>query len=171
LSGCGKTFVTNQHLQSDQVALTVRLRSDVERKRLVGLESTGRSGSAVGEGIYTPQEHVRTYARLHELSGLLLGAGCSVIVDATFLQRADRDAFRALAQAHGATFAILAPQADSAQLRGRILARSALGTDASEATLEVLAHQMRSMEPLGAEELPWVLPASGQAQGQNGDVV
>jgi len=171
LSGCANTFVTNQLLQSDQVALTVRLRSDVERKRLVGLESTGRSGSAVGEGIYTPQEHERTYARLIELSQLLLGAGCSVIVDATFLQRADRDAFSTLAQAHGAAFAILAPQADPDQLRERILARNALGTDASEATLEVLAHQMRTLEPLGAEELHWVLPASGPAQGQNGDVV
>jgi len=171
LSGCGKTFVTNQILQSDHAALTVRVRSDVERKRLSELDMAGHSGSAVGEGIYTPQEHERTYARLYELGGLLLGAGCSVIVDATFLQRADRDVFRALAQAHGATFAVLAPQADSALLRERIQSRGAEGTDASEATLDVLAHQMRSMEPLGADELPWVLRDSSPAQGQDGDVV
>jgi aminoglycoside phosphotransferase family enzyme/predicted kinase len=171
LSGCGKTFVTNQLLQSDHAALIVRVRSDVERKRLSGLSSAGRSGSAMGEGIYTPQEHERTYNRLFELSQLLLVAGCSVIVDATFLQRADRNAFRALTQMHGAAFAILAPQADPAQLRDRILARNALGTDASEATLDVLAHQLGSMEPLGADELPRVLPASVPAQGQDGDVV
>ncbi len=171
LSGCGKTFVTNQMLQSDHAALTVRVRSDVERKRLFGLNSTGHSGSAVGDGIYTPMEHERTYARLLELSQLLLGAGCSVIVDATFLQRADRDVFRALAQAHGAAFAILAPQADPADLRERIRARNSVGLDASEATLDVLAHQMRSMEPLDADELPWVLQDSSPTQSQDGDVV
>jgi predicted kinase len=86
------------------------------------------------------------------MADVLLRAGWSVIVDATFLKRADRDAFRVLARETGATFNILAPHAPTEVLRARILARNALQRDASEATLEVLEHQLQTLEPLGPEE-------------------
>ncbi|MDO9196416.1 bifunctional aminoglycoside phosphotransferase/ATP-binding protein [Rhodoferax sp.] len=152
LSGCGKTVVSSELLQHDPHASTLRLRADVERKRLFGLAPTAHSGSSTNAGIYAPDAHALTYGRLCQLADLLLRAGWSVIVDATFLKRADRDDFRALARDAGAAFGILAPQATPAQLRERILARSAIGRDASEATLEVLAQQMRTVEPLGTDE-------------------
>jgi hypothetical protein len=68
------------------------------------------------------------------------------------LKRADRDAFHGLAQQMGAGFSILAPQASPGQLRQRIVARSAAGHDASEATLAVLAQQMKVIEPLAPDE-------------------
>jgi predicted kinase len=73
-------------------------------------------------------------------------------VDATFLKRADRDSFRALAGRAGAEFSILAPEATAGQLRERILARQVQGQDASEATLDVLARQLRVIEPLTHQE-------------------
>ena len=152
LSGCGKTVASDQVLQSDPHAATLRLRSDIERKRLFGLAGEARSGAAPDAGIYAADAHGRTYRRLHDLAGMLLRAGWSVIVDATFLKRADRDAFRALAQEAGAAFAILAPRATPQQMRDRIAARNALGRDASEATSDVLAQQMRTIEPLQADE-------------------
>ncbi|MDO8448141.1 MAG: AAA family ATPase [Rhodoferax sp.] len=152
LSGCGKTVVSSELLQHDRHASTLRLRADVERKRLFGLAAGAHSGSSTNAGIYAPDAHALTYGRLRELAEMLLRAGWSVIVDATFLRRADRDDFRALARDAGAAFGILAPQATPAQLRERILARSASGRDASEATLEVLAQQMRTVEPLGPDE-------------------
>lgn len=158
LSGCGKTVVSDQWLQSDPQASTLRLRSDVERKRLFGLERAARSGAALDGGIYASDAHGRIYGHLHTQAESLLRAGWSVIVDATFLKRADRDRFAALARQVGADFAILAPQATPAQLRERILARSAQGRDASEATLEVLAQQMRVVEPLQADEGPVITP-------------
>ena len=102
LSGCGKTVASSQLLQSDPQASTLRLRSDVERKRLFGLASTARSGSTTNAGIYAPDAHALAYGRLRELAAMLLRAGWSVIVDATFLKRADRDAFRVLARETGA---------------------------------------------------------------------
>ncbi len=152
LSGCGKTVASSQLLQSDPQASTLRLRSDVERKRLFGLASTAPSGSPAGGGIYDADAQVRTYARLHALAALLLRAGWSVIVDATFLKRAQRDAFRALATGLGLRFGILAPEATPGQLQERIQARQAQGHDASEATLPVLERQMRALEPLDAQE-------------------
>jgi len=157
LSGCGKSVASAALLQSDPAAATLRLRSDVERKRLFGLAGSARSGSTLNAGIYAPDAHARTYGHLLEMAQGMLGAGWSVIVDATFLKRADRDAFRALAQDTGAAFGILAPQATPAQLRERILARGALGLDASEATLAVLAQQMQAIEPLGPDELACVV--------------
>jgi aminoglycoside phosphotransferase family enzyme/predicted kinase len=152
LSGCGKTVVSNELLQSDVSASTIRVRSDVERKRLHGLAATQHSGSATNAGIYAGDVHLHTYAHLRDVAGMLLHAGWSVVVDATFLKRADRDAFRTLARGLGVAFSILAPQATPAQLRERILARSAHGGDASEATLDVLEQQMRTLEPLGPDE-------------------
>ncbi len=159
LSGCGKTAATSQLLQSDLHACTLRVRSDVERKRLFGLAAGERSGAGVSGGIYAPDAHRRTYRRLHELAGMLLHAGWSVIVDATFLKRADRAAFQHLARDCGAAYSILAPVATPAQLHERNLARQASGKDASEANLEVLQAQMRSIEPLDLDERPYRLAA------------
>jgi len=153
LSGCGKTVASDALLQSDPQAVTLRLRSDVERKRLFGLAPSAASGSGVDGGIYAADAHERTYTHLREQAKSLLQAGWSVVVDAAFLKRADRDAFSSLAQQMGAVFSILAPQANPEELRQRILARSAAGHDASEATLAVLAQQMQSIEPLEPDEM------------------
>ncbi|MDD2883038.1 MAG: AAA family ATPase [Rhodoferax sp.] len=155
LSGCGKTVASNALLQNNSHAAMLRLRSDVERKRLFGLASTVHSGSGLDAGIYTADAHARTYAHLRAWAAGLLAAGWSVIVDAAFLRRADRDSFRTLAREAGAAFSILAPQASPEQLRERILARQALGADASEATLDVLAQQMKTLQPLTKDEPVW----------------
>ena len=159
LSGCGKTVATDALLQSDPDAATLRLRSDVQRKQLFGLAPGAASGSGVGAGIYAADAHERTYSHLRDQAALLLQAGWSVVVDAAFLKRADRDAFRALARQLGAGFRILAPQATPEQLRERILARHAAGQDASEATLAVLARQMQTIEPLGPDEMKFTSPS------------
>ena len=153
LSGCGKTVASSQMLQSDRQACTLRLRSDVERKRLFGLVSGARSGADMNAGIYAGDASVRTYALLRRRAALLLRAGWSVVVDAAFLRQAERADFRALADELGVAFAILAPQASPEQLRQRIEARAALGQDASEATLAVLAQQRELVEPLTPQEV------------------
>ena len=152
LSGCGKTLASSALLQSDPNASTLRLRSDVERKRQRGLADTAPSGSTLDAGLYTADARAQTYAHLRRLADGLLRAGWSVIVDAAFLKRAERDSFRALANDLEVPFFILAPNATPDQLRARIQARLALGHDASEATLEVLAQQMKTIEPLAADE-------------------
>lgn len=153
LSGCGKTQASGALLLSDPLACTLRLRSDVERKRLFGMRSTERSESTLAAGIYAPDAQVRTYDHLLAVSEMLLRAGWSVIVDATFLKHADRVMFRELARETGAVFSILAPQATKDQLRQRVQARLAQGKDASEASLAVLERQVQTIEPLRLEEI------------------
>ena len=160
LTGCGKTTASNQLLLEDPDANTLRLRSDVERKRLYGLSALQRSASSLDGGIYVADAHERTYGRLHDLAKMLLLAGWSVVLDAAFLRRAERARFAALAQHCGAAFAVLAPQVSVEQLRERITARQAAGRDASEATLAVLEKQLGWIEPLDAQELAFRLEQS-----------
>jgi len=159
LAGCGKTVASNRILQQDEQARTLRLRSDVERRRLFGLHRNERTGADINTGIYDKDAHQRTYTHLQDTARMLLAAGWSVIVDAAFLNRGERDSFHALAKACDADFAILAPQANVDELRRRICARQAKGADASEATLEVLERQLQWIEPLDAGERARVIAA------------
>ncbi|MDP1652226.1 MAG: AAA family ATPase [Rhodocyclaceae bacterium] len=145
LSGCGKTHQTSRRLASADFLDTVRIRSDVERKRLFGLAPDAASGGA----IYTEAATVRTYAWLAELAEQALATGWSVIIDAAFLKRAERDRFRALAQRCGVPFAILAPTVAPEELARRIATRR---NDASEATVAVLEQQLGWFEPPEADE-------------------
>jgi predicted kinase len=152
LSGSGKTTASSARLLDpvlEGAGSILRLRSDVERKRLFGLAPQQNSASALDGGIYTVEATTRTYARLLELARDLLAAGWPVIVDAAFLRRKERAAFSALVAELGIGFAILATEAPANELRRRIAARSG---DASEATLDVLERQMNWFEPLDANE-------------------
>jgi aminoglycoside phosphotransferase family enzyme/predicted kinase len=154
LSGSGKTTVSQQVLES---FAAIRLRSDVERKRLYGLAPGAASGSTIDQGIYSREAGERTYEHLARLAGELLAAGELVVVDAAFLERRRRERFRRLAAGHGAAFLILDLAADEALLRERVTQRTHAGTDASEATLDVLARQSTSHEPLTPDESGHVL--------------
>ncbi|HEX7384929.1 MAG TPA: AAA family ATPase, partial [Burkholderiaceae bacterium] len=145
LPGAGKSQVARQLLER---AGALRLRSDVERKRLFGLAALDDSGGA----IYAADATERTYARLAALAREALAAGLRVIVDAAFLRRAERDAFAALARECGVPFAILDCRAPLALLRERVAARHARRDDASEADLAVLERLAVAAEPLAADE-------------------
>jgi predicted kinase len=61
VAGCGKSRAARQLLLRDQAAATLRLRSDVERKRLFGLADRHRSDSPVDGGIYAREASELTY--------------------------------------------------------------------------------------------------------------
>lgn len=149
LSGSGKTFHSQALLE--QLGL-IRLRSDVERKRLFGLSATAPSGSGLDSGIYTAGAGDQTYVHLAATAEAILRAGLPVLVDATFLHQARRQAFHRLAQRLGVPFLILTFQAGEDELRRRIRHRNDRGGDASEADLAVLQHQLATQEPLGEDE-------------------
>ncbi|MGH8508998.1 MAG: AAA family ATPase [Gammaproteobacteria bacterium] len=164
VSGVGKTAQSTALIPR---LGALRIRSDVERKRLAGLSAGAKSASTVAGGIYDAAMTDRTYARLLELARLVSGCGISVIVDATFLRRARREAFAGLARSLGAPFRILDFRAGEAAVHARIARRAAAGQDASEANLAVLEYQRRSQELLMPHEqsltLIWDTECPGQA--------
>ena len=147
LSGSGKTAVAGQLAQR---LGGVRLRSDVERKRLFGLAPTARVDPSLG--LYAADTSRRTYDRLQSLAEGALQAGVPVVIDAASLHRAERDAVRALAQRLGVPFTLLLCEAPAAVLQQRLAQRQAGGQDASDATADVLAHQLQTTEWPGDAE-------------------
>jgi aminoglycoside phosphotransferase family enzyme/predicted kinase len=149
LSGSGKTYVSSE-LVARLPAL--RVRSDLERKRLHGLAPSARTKSPIGGGLYAADVSAATYERLASIADRALANGFDVIVDATFLAAGERERFRRLAAARRARFAVLDCVAPEAVLRGRIDARDAAARDASEATRGVLDYQLAHQEPLTRAE-------------------
>jgi len=149
VSGSGKTVLSQQLLEG---LGAIRLRSDVERKRLFGLTPLQDSRSIPG-GIYTREAGQHTRDRLLMLARQLLGEGFTVIVDATFLARDWRQPFQALAEALQVPWLLVSPKAPDEVLRQRVSQRKAHGRDASEADLAVLEAQLASQDPLEAAEL------------------
>jgi len=149
-SGSGKSVLARA-LAEDLCA--IRLRSDVERKRLSGLTPLAQSGSPLAAGIYAAGHTAATYHRLLELTRGATRAGYTVIVDATLLKHWQRDLFRQEAAAQNLPLLIVDLRSPEAVLRERIAARGAAGTDASEADTNVLTRQIESQEALTDAEL------------------
>lgn len=148
-SGSGKSWVSERLVAA---LPAVRVRSDVERKRLAGVDERIPAAAPLQHGIYTAQFSHRTYARLADCAERCLGAGLNVIIDAASLQETDREVFRKLASAHHAGFSIVSCQADPIELANRILRRGREHNDPSDASLAVLDAQLRGMQPFTAEE-------------------
>ena len=154
LAGSGKSTLAQALVES---LGAIRIRADVERKRLHGLAANDRSGSAIGADLYDADATERTYARVAEATAQVAGAGHVAIADAAFLRRTHRDRFRALAATLGVPFVIVDCTAAESTLRARIDARTRRGNDPSEADAAVLDYQLRTQDALGADEMPFVL--------------
>ena len=149
VSGSGKSTASSGWIERHG---GIRIRSDVERKRLVGLSAEQRTAPDQLDQLYSSEMSDRTYGRLAELATDILQAGYTAIVDAAFLKRSQRQQFAALAERLGVPIAILACEAPVEQLRARLIARSAEGADPSDADSAVLEGQLRSLEPLEPDE-------------------
>lgn len=161
-SGSGKTTGTQPLVEQFGA---IRLRSDVERKRLFCVEPDSVSPvpreSGVGRDIYTAEATEKTYTRLAELASVVVRAGFTAVIDATFLRRRFRDDFRRLADELGVDFLILDFRADEKTLCDRVQRRAQIGRDASEADVAVLKHQLQTREPLGPDESAYVIEVDG----------
>ena len=149
VSGSGKS-----HWAGELVGAlhAVRVRSDVERKRLAGVAPTGDASADLEAGIYSAEMTARTYRRLEDLAQYIVQAGGVAVVDATFLKQARRRPFVELAKTLGVPWLILRCQAPEEVLRERVRRRHAAGGDASDADLRVLEAQLLQKESLNAEE-------------------
>jgi uncharacterized protein len=141
LSGAGKSHLAGRLAPLLRAAW---VRSDLERKRLHGLDPSAAAPAAPGKGLYDDAASARTYARLAEIARTALGAGFNLVVDAAFLESGRREDFVRLALDGGARPVVLACEAPPALLRERVAARRAGPSDADIAVLE--AQLARPME-------------------------
>ncbi len=146
LSASGKTCVSAA--MAGELDL-IRLRSDVERKRLHGLGPLDDSKSGLGTDLYSPEVTEKTYHHLAQLAEKLLSSGLSVIIDAASLKQAERALFAEVAENQAVPFALLHTEAPEDLRRAWVRNRQG---DASEATEELLDAQQHWFEPLTTEE-------------------
>ena len=153
-SGSGKSTLARRLAASVGPAPgALVLRSDVERKRLLGAPSDRR----LAPSAYSPSVTREVYRVLADRADAIVGAGHGVIVDAVFGESAHRAAVRAAARAHGARFIGFWLDAPLDTLQARINARVG---DVSDATADVAARQIERLQPPGS----WtVLDAGGDS--------
>lgn len=149
VSGSGKSWLGARLAAAEG---WVHVRSDVERKRLFGMRAEQRSGSAHDAGIYTPGASELVYRHLLDTADLVLGAGHSVLVDATFLGRSRREPFIELARQRKVPVRVLYVTCARKTLHDRVRRRQREGGDPSEADELVLAEQLQRIEVPEAEE-------------------
>ncbi|EEB82808.1 bifunctional aminoglycoside phosphotransferase/ATP-binding protein [Roseobacter sp. GAI101] len=135
LSGTGKTTVAQDlapHIGA--VPGSIHLRSDTERKALRGIDpATHLAASA-----YTPEARTAIYDRIFKRAGDILKTGHSVLIDATFLNPADRQSASAVALDAGVPLHRFWLDAPLDILVNRVTARHG---DASDADAKVVRIQ------------------------------
>jgi uncharacterized protein len=125
------------------------VRSDIERKRLHGVDPAAAAPAAIEAGLYDARSSMRTYQRLAEIARSAAEAGIDLIVDAAFLDAGRREEFVRLALGCGARPVVLACEAPAEVLRRRVAAR---GNDPSDADLAVLEAQLKKPAEIRPQE-------------------
>lgn len=146
VSGSGKSTVAMAALEA---LGGIRIRSDIERKRLFGKQQTGR----LNDGLYAPELSEQTYARLAKLASQILAAGYSVIVDATHLKKQQRELISQAIEQQCAPCLLIHCHAPLEQIADWLEQRQQQAIDPSDADLAVVQHQLEQLEPLSADEL------------------
>lgn len=157
LSGSGKTWLAERLMAA---LPAIRVRSDIERKRLFDLPEAANSGSPVGAGIYTEDGNAATYEQLFEHARRLLMADHHVILDGAFLTAKQRASARGIAAEAGCESVLVHADAPQDILEARIRQRARSRSEVSEANLNVLGHQLATAEPPSADEYPIVVDTS-----------
>ncbi len=158
-SGSGKSTLGAQ--LAEKLGL-IHLRSDVERQRLFGKSKQG-TDREINQAIYSPENIQLIYQKLADFSATMLDAGFSVLIDAAFLKTGQRGLFQQLAAEKQLKFLILDFYAPEAELKQRIMQRLEHGEDASEATLAVLEHQLKTAQAFTAQEQERVIQVDSSA--------
>jgi aminoglycoside phosphotransferase family enzyme/predicted kinase len=159
LMGTGKSTIA--HALQQDLGWTL-LSSDTLRKRLAQLDPAQPQPDAFGQGVYRPEWTAHTYDALRTEASAVLAHGRSVLLDASFIRRIDRQMMESVARAHGATIlfveCICPPETTLERLAQRWSARTQTkhlpSNTASDGRPELYDAQRALWEPfMSGEEL------------------
>ncbi|EXJ09305.1 MULTISPECIES: bifunctional aminoglycoside phosphotransferase/ATP-binding protein [Nitrincola] len=151
VSGSGKSYLSKQLVEEIGA---IRIRSDVERKRL------HHQLSLQGEEIelYSADMNTRTFHRLRDLAEQLLRSGQTVVVDATFIRRITRKSYIELAQRLKLPVRIISCTCKPHLVEARLVRRNEEGKDPSDADIHIMHQQVTTQQPLTEDEKRITLP-------------
>ncbi len=144
VTGTGKSWLSGALAR--RLGLMV-ISSDVVRKELAGIVPTEHRYEEPDRGIYSADFSRRTYDTMFQRAWDALNEGVSVVLDATFIRRADRARAMALAKETGADFLAIECVLDEKVLREWLVRRMKTAT-VSDGRLEILGPQQAQFEPL-----------------------
>ncbi len=121
------------------------LSSDVIRKELAGVPATERHYDEIDSGLYSPESTRKTYEEMLQRARGLLAAGRSVVLDASFKKRSDRQAAQDLARSAGAGFLVVECTADDKIIKKRLEDRQRKGS-VSDGRWEIYANLKKEFE-------------------------
>ena len=143
LTGSGKS--TLARALSERTAIPA-VNSDIVRKALAG--RSGRQTAPYSEGIYSATMTEKIYAKMARMADKLLTQGRAVILDATFLRRAQREKIARIAEKHRIELLSIHCSAASEITKERLLQRASLATDVSDGRWEVYLKQKEIYQPI-----------------------
>ncbi len=123
------------------------LSSDVIRKTLAGVPLKEQHFDEFQSGLYSTDFTRRTYDELFRQSQALLREGKSVVLDASFMRRADREKAAAIAYEHQADFKVIECTLDEKTARERLDRRVRRGS-VSDGRWEIYESQRQAFEPV-----------------------
>lgn len=142
--GTGKSTVARQI--AERTGWTV-LRSDEVRKELLGRGPLDHETAPVEQGGYSAETTDRVYEELVARAGALIGAGESVLIDASWRTTRARALADELAHGTGATLSALQCRAPLGVCRDRVRQRAQRGDDPSDATPAVADWVAETFDP------------------------
>lgn len=154
LSGSGKTTIAKNAVK---YCGAIQINSDIIRKNLFNILLHASSNSKLNSGIYTVRATKKTYKKLENLAKIIINAGFTALVDASFLQHTQRTVFYKLSKQLKIPFYILHCQINDSEITQRIKNRLNNPTRISEANLTVLLDQKKNIEPLTNAEKEYTL--------------
>ena len=150
VSGTGKSTVALRLV--DKLG-AIRIRSDIERKRLFHLGVHDHPDSELAKTVYSDQANHQTYERVAEMCSQVLDSGMSAIIDATNLKHWQRETIQNLGDSRGVPVCIAYCQASMSLIKDWIHKRTQEDTDVSDADINVVKRQMASRDALTSEEM------------------
>jgi predicted kinase len=143
------------------------LRSDLERKRMAGMEPTERLPEEEQAKLYNEEMDRRTYGYLLDRAREALGRGRPVVLDATYQRREDREAVRRMAEEAGTPCRFLFFDAAEEVLAERLKRREGRRDQISDARAGLLPRHLSGFEfPEAGEPDLFRLDSSGDKRAK-----
>ncbi len=148
----GKSTVAKKVSEATGIEL---IRSDRVRKELAGMSPEEHAYEPYGQGIYSPEFSRKTYEEMMVRAKDKLSKGSSVILDATFSKKWQREAAKKTAENEGAHFLCIETYAPDKVIKERAEERTEGGESISDGRLELLPQireNFQKIEELGEGE-------------------
>jgi len=146
LMGSGKSTLAEAIARAFSIEV---LSTDRIRRSMLGASPTPAN---YGEGLYAATHRTAVYDELYRQAADKLASGQSVVLDGTFLQRAQRQRAHETARQHAAESLHVLCECPRDVALSRIQQRASTARNDSEARVELYDQQAMSAEPLGFDE-------------------